>query len=109
KFTLSPAAARAPVVTVLSLHDALPIYTVAASSLFTATDPDGDAITGYSFWNTGAGGGRFLLNGVALGINQRIDITAAQLGQLTYQAGSATDMLWLMESDCTLSSGWSTQ
>src|SRR2546429_331376 len=32
----------------------------AVSSLFTASDPFGDAITQYDFWNSGAGGGHFL-------------------------------------------------
>jgi hypothetical protein len=34
------------------------------SSLFTASDPDGDAITQYDFWDTGDGGGHYLVNGV---------------------------------------------
>ena len=39
--------------------------TFAASALFIASDPFGDAIEQYDFWDTGAGGGRFMLNGQA--------------------------------------------
>ena len=67
----------------------------AASSLFTATDADGDAITKYAFWDTGAGGGHFVLNGVAQGASQEIDVTAAQLSQLSYQSGAGADTLWV--------------
>ena len=67
----------------------------AASSLFTASDADGDAITKYAFWDTGAGGGHFVLNGVAQGASQEIDVTAAQLSQLSYQSGSGADTLWV--------------
>ena len=38
-----------------------------ASSLFTYSDPFGDAATQYDFWDTGSGGGHFVLNGVSLG------------------------------------------
>ena len=56
---------------------------VAASTLFTAFDPDGDTIATYAFEDTGSG--HFVLNGVAQANSQEIDVTAAQLSQLTYQ------------------------
>ncbi len=56
----------------------------AASSLFTASDPFGDATTQYDFWKAGSGGGHFLLNNQVLGANQDNYISAAQLAQTTY-------------------------
>src|SRR3954447_16564367 len=50
----------------------------AASSLFTTSDPDGDAITQYDFWDTG-GGGRFLVSGVPQATNTDDYVAAAQL------------------------------
>ena len=86
----------APVVTVANLTAAHG-QSFAASSLFTVSDPDGDAITQYGFW--GAGGGHFMLNGIAQGTNQEIDVTAAQLSQLSYQSGSGPDTLWVRAND----------
>ncbi len=57
---------------------------VAASSLFTVSDPNGYSIVAYAFMDTGPG--HFVLNGVAQPDNQEIDMTAAQLSQLTYQS-----------------------
>jgi hypothetical protein len=79
----------------------------AASSLFTATDPDGDTISKYAFWDTGTGGGHFVLNGVAQGTSQEIDVTGAQLSQLSYQSGAGADTLWVRANDGTQWSGWS--
>jgi hypothetical protein len=79
----------------------------AVSSLFTATDPDGDAITEYDFWDTGSGGGHFAVNGVALSANQNNFVSAAQLFQTTYQSGSGTDTLWVRVSDGAQWSPWS--
>src|SRR6202040_758883 len=79
----------------------------AASSLFTARDADGDAITKYAFWDAGSGGGHLVLNGVAQGVNQEIDVTAAQLSQLSYQSGSGTDTLWVRANDGAQWSDWS--
>ena len=71
----------------------------AASSLFTASDPFGDAITQYDFWNSGSGGGHFAVSGQALGASQENYVSAAQLAQTTYQSGSGADMLWVRVSD----------
>ena len=79
----------------------------AASSLFTARDADGDAITKYAFWDTGAGGGHFVLNGVAQGAGQEIDVTAAQLSQLSYQSGLGADTLWVAAYDGKQWGNWS--
>ena len=81
--------------------------TVAASSLFTATDPDGDTITTYALKDV-TGNGHFVVNGVAQATNVEIDLTAAQLAQTTYQAGSGSDQISIRASDGTLWSAWQT-
>ena len=53
------------------------------------------------------GGGHFVLNGVAQGTNQEIDVTAAQLSQLSYQSGSGADTLWVRANDGTQWGNWS--
>ena len=57
--------------------------TIAASSLFTATDPNGDTITTYALKDV-TGNGHFVVNGVVQATNVEIDLTAAQLAQTTY-------------------------
>ena len=81
--------------------------TFAASALFTARDPFSDAIEQYDFWDTGAGGGHFMLNGQALGTNQDNYVSAGKLGQTTYVAGSGTDTLWVRVSEGRQWSPWS--
>ena len=96
---------RAPVVTVSNVV-LTTTYAVAASSLFSAADPDGNAIATYAFADTGSG--HFVLNGVVQANNQEIDVSAAQLSQLTYQgvAGSTVDTVEVRVNDGTLWSGW---
>jgi hypothetical protein len=79
----------------------------AASSLFTASDPDGDRITQYDFWDTGNGGGHFLVNGVTQPSNSDVYVTAEQLAQTTYQSGSGSDLLWVRANDGKQWSAWS--
>jgi hypothetical protein len=62
----------------------------AATSLFTAADADSDSIVQYDFWNSGTGGGRWLLNGNPLGIGQdNLGDMAKQSNQLTVWAVDA--------------------
>jgi hypothetical protein len=97
-----------PVVTVTNSNiTTTPGQILAASSLFTASDPDGDAITQYDFWDTGGGGGHFLVNGVMQPTNGDIYVPASQLAQSTYQAGAGTDTLWVRANDGTQWSAWS--
>ena len=97
---------RPPVVTVANVTLGTGQTSVAATSLFTASDPDGNTITTYGFQDTGSG--HFVLNGVAQANNQEIDVTAAQLSQLTYQSapGSAVDTVEVRVNDGTLWSSW---
>jgi hypothetical protein len=58
-------------------------------------DSQGDTITKYQFWDStsDANSGHFVVNGNAQGVNQAIDVTAAQLAQTTFQTGSGADQL----------------
>ena len=76
----------------------------AASSLFTASDSDGDAITRYDFWDTGGGGGHFVVSGVSQPTNQDNYVSASQLAQTTFQSGSGSDDLWVRANDGNLRS-----
>jgi hypothetical protein len=72
---------------------------VAASTLFTASDQDGDGIAQYDFWGTGTAGGHWLLNGNALPNSQDNFINASQLSQVTYQGGAGAETIWMRASD----------
>ncbi len=105
-YTVNAPIDNAPVVTASSLnvHHG---QSFAASSLFTLSDADANSMSTYAFWNSGAGGGRFILNGVTQAASQEIDVTAAQLSRLVYQSGSGTDTLWLRANDGILWGNWS--
>jgi hypothetical protein len=47
------------------------------------------------------------LNGVALANGQDNFVSAAQLSQVTYTAGSGTDRLWVRANDGTTWGAWS--
>ena len=98
---------HAPVVTA-SDFTASKNQNIAASSLFSVSDADGDAITQYQFWDSTADAlsGRFVVGGVAQGSGQNIDVTAAQLSSTTFQSGSGSDDLWVRAYDGILWSAW---
>jgi hypothetical protein len=95
---------QAPVVTA-SNKTVTHNQSIAASSLFTATDPEGDTITTYALKDV-TGNGHFVVNGVVQATNVEIDLTAAQLAQTTYQSGSGSDQLSIRANDGTLWSAW---
>ena len=80
----------------------------AASSLFSVSDADGDAITAYRFRDATAGNssGHFVVNGVTQGANQTINMSAAQLSQTTFQTGTTADNLWVQAFDGQAWSAW---
>jgi Ca2+-binding RTX toxin-like protein len=98
---------KAPVVTAADQNVAKN-SSLAVSSLFQVSDADNDAITNYRFWDSTADGasGHFVVNGVAQGTNQSIDVSAAQLAQTTFQTGTTADDLWVQVSDGTAWSAW---
>ncbi|MBW7900131.1 MAG: hypothetical protein H3C26_01520 [Rhodocyclaceae bacterium] len=73
----------------------------AAADLFTATDPDGDPIAKYEFWDDTDGGGRFVLDGIGQAAGAAITIAADDLADLTYAAGNETgsERVWVRASD----------
>jgi hypothetical protein len=72
-----------------------------------SSDPFGDAIEQYDFWDTGAGGGHFTINGRPLAANQNNVVSASQLGQTGYVAGTGIDTLWVRVSEGGQWSPWS--
>jgi hypothetical protein len=65
---------------------------VLASSLFSAADPDGDAVTRYRFEDqgTGSGSGHFTVAGVVQAAGAVFEVAASALSTVAYVAGSAT-------------------
>ena len=78
-----------PTVTAANIN-ASPNETFAASSLFSASDPDNTPILDYQVIDTssGASSGFWVLGNVVLPANQAMTVSAAQLSQLTFVAGS---------------------
>jgi hypothetical protein len=106
-FTVTAPIDTGPVVTSVSNINTIAGQTFVASNLFTASDPFGDAIEQYDFWDTGSGGGRFMLNGQALSTNQDNYVSVGQLAQTGYVSGSGTDTLWVRVSEDGQWSAWS--
>ncbi len=89
-----------PVVTAVSSSLSATLHqSFAASSLFTVHDPLGDPIVQYDLWNAGTGGGHFVVNGVVQATQQTFIVTAAQLAQTTYVAGSGSDVVRIQAYD----------
>ncbi len=89
-------------VTVTPIGSGLPLtfhQSLAASSLFTVSDPLGYPITQYALWDTGSGGAHFVVNGVVQPAQQTFIVSAAQLAQTIYVVGLGTDVLRVQGSD----------
>jgi len=100
---------HAPTVGVQDLMVATKGQSYAATSLFTASDPDaGDQVTRYEFWegNDDMSAGSFVLNGVAQLTRTVIDLTADHLGDLSFQSLSGTARLYVRASDGQQWSDW---
>jgi hypothetical protein len=101
---IDPGAVATPAsAAVVSTHN----QTLAAASLFAASDPFGEPIAQYDLWDSGSGGGHFTLGGVALGANQDNVVSAAQLAQTAYVAGAGSDTLWVRAGDGGEWGAWS--
>ena len=100
---------RAPVLTVPSISvTATAGQSLAAASLFRATDADGDALTYYIIDNTSAAdSGHFVVNGVVQSAGVFHAFAASQLAQTTFVAGAKeiTDDLYVLAYDGTAFSG----
>ncbi|MCC8960436.1 hypothetical protein H8B02_45680, partial [Bradyrhizobium sp. Pear77] len=107
-FTAPPGSDQAPVVTAQNVTATHGETSALASSLFTATDADNNAITQYAFWDTG-GNGHWVVNGVAQAANTEIDVSAANLSQVSYvfgPGGSPADTLYVRANDGMLWGAW---
>ena len=100
---------HAPVVTVPQMViSATPGQTFTASSLFSASDADGDTLT-YSLYDDSpsASSGHFVVNGTIVPAQAAYTVTAAELAQTTYVAGSSgtSDDLYVKAYDGQAYSG----
>jgi hypothetical protein len=82
---------HAPVLTVPSTNVAATAgETLSASSLFSATDADGDTLSYYIYEDTtAANAGHFVVDGTVVPAQTAYAVTAAQLAQTTFVAGAA--------------------
>src|SRR5205807_49245 len=104
-FTMTAPLNRTPVVSASNLTAVHLQTSVAALSLFSATDADGDSITKYALWDT-QGNGHWVVNGATQATNAEIDITAAQLALTTYRSGNGTDQLYVRAYDGIAWGAW---
>ena len=78
--------------------------------LFSVSDPEHDPIIQYQFWdsNPAATSGHFAINGAPQGANQAIEVSAAQVNQTGFVAGSVpgVDQIWERAFDGSLWSNW---
>ncbi len=80
---------------------------IAASSLFSAADPEGDPLY-YNVWDdtTDPASGQWVLGGVAQPARTVIGATPAELANLTFHAGSTADTLYVRAFDGFDTSAW---
>ena len=91
---------RLPTVTAASELKA-PNLTLAGSNLFSATAFGGNTITSYEVEDTTTDSGHWMFNGVVEPTNQVVDVTVAQLAQLSFDTGYGSDTLKVRANDGT--------
>jgi Ca2+-binding RTX toxin-like protein len=81
---------------------------VAAGTLFSVADADGDAIAAYEFWDDANGGGYFSVGGVQQGAAQAISVAAADLAGTQYTGGGSggTERVWVRANDGLAWGAW---
>ncbi len=87
----------APVVSAL-ISQALPESVLPASSVFRGSVPQGESIVGYEVEDTN---GDWVFDGTPVAANQIVDVSAAQLSELTLDTGFGTDTLTVRANDGT--------
>ena len=99
-FTVYVPPNHAPVVTTAAINSSRG-QTIAASSLFSVSDSDGDPVTSYDLWDStrDPNSGHFVVNGVAQSAATVIHVTAAQLAQTSFVTGLVSDSLQIRASD----------
>jgi hypothetical protein len=92
QFTIATAANQRPVVTASDVAVTVN-STTSVSSLFSVSDPDGDAILKYQFWDdtVGPSTGSFFIAGQQQASQAAIEVLASQLSQASYLAGTVTE------------------
>lgn len=91
---------HAPALTAPANISANPGQVLSSSSLFSATDTDDDTLTYFVYdGNSDANSGHFVVNGAVLAAGVSHTLTAAQLAQTTFVAGSVADDLFVLASD----------
>ncbi len=81
---------------------------VAAASLFTVSDADGDVPVRYELWDDVASGGYWRLNGVQQAAAAAIAVDAADLGNAEYVGGANTgsERVWVRANDGMAWGAW---
>jgi len=104
---------RPPVATPTAAEIVVPTgQSVAASTLFTASDADGDAIQQYEFWDGGGAGGYFRVGGVQQPSGQSVPVSPAQLAGVAYVGGATptavpvSETVWVRAYDGILWGPW---
>src|SRR5262249_13410291 len=92
---------HAPVLTVPSTNvSASAGQTIQASTLFSATDQDGDPLYYYLYdGTTDPNSGHSVVNGTVVAATTTYTITAAQLAQTTFVTGTVSDAIFMQASD----------
>ena len=100
-----------PALTVHNDAEATPSQVISLSTLLTIADPSNVGYTALQLWDSDGtvAGGEFKINGVAQPGQQTINVSAANVANTVFDAGSSgdTDTLWaqLVQNNGTLS-GW---
>jgi hypothetical protein len=96
-----------PVVTAGNLTAGFVGQSLAAATLFSAFDADGDTLY-FNFWDGSSAptSGHFLLDGAVQPTDTVIGVAAADLGKLSFVAGSTGDTLYVRASDGIATSDW---
>ena len=109
-FTVTAAAhapTTAPTVTAANELQA-PNLALAGSSLFSGTAFGGNTITSYEVEDITTDSGHWVFNGTVEPTNQVIDVTVAQLAQLSFDTGYGSDTLMVRANDGTQWGGFTT-
>jgi len=106
EFTVTAPTDFGPTLTTVGNLTAIPGQSFATSLLAGSNSPFAP-ITQYDFYDSGAGGGHFAVSGTALPTNQDNIVSASQLAQTTYVAGSGADTLWVKATDGISWGPWS--
>lgn len=107
-FAVTAAQNNAPAAAVSDRTPARGTTSIAAANLVTPSDPDGDAITQYKFFDGTTGNGYFRKNGVTQAEQTNISVTAAELASTQFVLGAGSDVLWVQVYDGMAWSAWKT-